>query len=215
MSFKCPGCDAVHEKVPGYVSQDKMTERLAAKGTEIAALKDRVRELEPLASNSEAIALERDQLKGRISDMEAASQVDAAFSAAKVAPAARDGFKAIYDSAMAGKDEADRQPFHEWVGSEEARGHVLLKGHYDQADGAAPASTPAAAPATPTSPVVNTDTGGDPPNTNPQPIGAQALQDYFASEAYTALPREKRTEVRTSLRAQFKAGKLTALPGPG
>ena len=211
MPFKCPNCDATHEKVPGYVSQEDVQKRINAKNSEIDALKGRVKELEPLASDSDAVRQERDGLKARIAEIEAQVEIDQAFADQKIDSAAREGFKAIHASAMAGKAEEDRIPLHEWIGTDEAREHVLLKAHYGQGDGKPPASVP---PANPSGRgVLNTDNGGDPPTNKPQVISPQMLQEYFASEAYTSLPREERRKVASELQGQVKAGKLTALPG--
>lgn len=215
MGFKCPNCETVHEKVEGYVSQDVLTSRLSAKSAENKALTDEVKRLRTDAGDVAAIRAERDRLKAEIEEVQTQAQVAEAFGTANVDPAAREGFRAIYDSQMAGKGEGDRVAYHEWIGSDEARNHVLLAPHYKGEGDTTPAATTQPTDGTPPTPrprTSGTDTGSPAPTTG-APITPDALGAYFQSDAFRAMELDKQREVTQSLMEQARAGTLTALPG--
>ena len=210
MSFKCPNCDTVHDKVPGYVSQEKLQERINAKTEEINTLTARVKALESDAADLPAIRAERDRLTGELAALQEAGTISEAFRAQGIAEDEnlRGSFRTIYNSAMAGVAEDERTSFVDWLASDAAKGHVLLKAHYgDPSAPPAPVDPNAPKPA-PKAPVVNTSAGVvEPPAAATTKITPGDLGAVFESAAYKALPHEKRKALRRQWAADLAAGK--------
>lgn len=213
MPFKCPNCDAEHSKVPGYVAQEVLTDRLKAKSEENARLSARVAELEPAATAAEELRRERDEARKEAAAVKEAGANAEAFRAIGVESAElQAAFKVVYDSAMAGVDEAERVPMSEWVKGDEARGHVLLRNHYTASAPTTPAEAPAQR-AAPTRRAVDTEAGAsDGPPSNARPPTPAELMAVMNDARYKALPFNQRRALRDSWQAGLADGTLKGIP---
>lgn len=218
MPFTCPNCDSTHEKVPGYVAQEEHTRRLNSKTEEIRALTSRVAELDALASDARAIRAERDRLAGELDSVREAGRIADAFASQGIAddPDLRDSFRAIYSSHIADLADDERPTFGDWLGSDAAREHVLLRPHYAAPpDDAGPAGDATENPPARTR-IPNTDRhASDAPTTRPAPITPADLVSVFESSAYKGLPYSERTRLRAQWAQEIQAGTLTQVPTVG
>ncbi len=207
----CPSCSHAFD-VEGAGDQAKFQQRLKAKGDEAKALADKIRALEEGASTLDALRSERDALRSELEGVRSAAEIGAAFASAGVADdeAIRSSFQAIYQSQMADVAEDERTPYSEWIGSEAARGHVLLSSCYAPQGEQPPAEQPPAgqppagnAPRVPRS-IPNTEAGTLTPSTAPaKPPTVEEVRAYFRSPAYRALPPEQRKAEQARLQSEM------------
>lgn len=158
---KCPHCSESIDSLSGFIKQEDLESRLntqkdahstalGAKETEITMLKGSVSDLTSKASNYDAVASERDTLKGEIVTIRDTHARQGALAQIGVTdPKVIQGFEAIHASITAGMPEADRPGFIEfdkWG----AKDHPLLAANFVDAgtgDGGAQAAADAAAAA--------------------------------------------------------------------
>lgn len=212
MPFKCPNCDTVHEKVAGYVSQEVLTQRLAAKTEEIKTLTATLEKASTDAADIGAIRADRDAARAELAELRDAHAISEAFTAHGIADDAdlRTSFRTMYASAVAGADEAPS--FIDWLASDQAKGHVLLRGHYGAQTAAPAVPTEEAKPAQPANSPVravpNTNAGTVPTTpTAPAKLTTADWADVFESPAYKALDYKKRRALRQQWQADIAAGR--------
>lgn len=226
MKVKCAHCSQEHD-VPGVVSRESLTTQVAAKQAEIDLLTKQITDYGDVAAlrrDLEAARSELDQVKTQ-------GQVDAAFRSSGVPEdaAVRAGFRAIYDSQMAGLEADKRTPYHEWLGSEAAQAHPLLRPHYQGQQGHGQGQPPGATGATGATgaPPGRMAGQGQPQGDNgaaPPPVqggGLKTAEDvarYLQSPEYRALPLDQQRARRQELQSQHGLGGLfqrQALPSVG
>lgn len=200
----CPSCDHGFD-VEGAGDQAKFQERLAAKNAEAKSLAAEIGKMRTAAEEATSLRTERDALRSEIEGIRSSAAIGEAFASAGVADdeAVRASFRVIYDSAVAGLEGDDRPDYADWIGSDEARGHVLLAPCYTAAqepgndtpaenNGAESRRVPRSLP--------NTDASSATPPIAPTPKRTpEEVQAYFRSPEYRSLPKERRTEIRSQM----------------
>lgn len=201
ISAKCPHCSETHA-VDGFTKdelEEKIRARVKAKNEEIALYQAKISDLEKI--DVDTITRERDEAVRELSSIREASAVSEAFATVGIQgdDALRGAFRTIYDATMIGRDE--KPAFAEWVQSDEARGHVLLRSHYPAAP---PAGTQSAAPPPSTPrPPPSTEGNAAGADTSRARLAPADLRAYFASPEYRALPKEQREAKRAELEATY------------
>lgn len=195
MPADCPHCAKPIESLPGFVPQAVLEERLknakAPLVTEIAALKGRVTELEPLAEQAATAAKELESLKTRGARTEA-------MKAAGVAPDLLEHFETLYASAAAGSEEPVE--FDAWLTADTgAKAHPLLK----LAFGAPPPA--AGAPPKPPGVKPPADTGRAPAGAMPRITPEDYQRELSKFDIRDPKQRELRKARDLELRAQIAA----------
>lgn len=211
MGVACPHCS---KDVPNVVTQEDHVQRLKAKDELAKSLREELATASTAAKDAPAVALERDQLRSKVAQLEEGAVRGAAFDKAKINadPKVRDRFQRVYDSDMAGVAEADRKPFATWLEAAETKADPFLAPHY-----AAPSTTAAPGTATaPKAPVLvasaKTEAGaGDPPPTTEIKTAAE-LTAFFESDAYRNLDKKEQQRVSGDLRRQMLHGKPAKRP---
>lgn len=215
MPFTCPNCSTTHEKVPGYVAQEVLTQRLKAKTEEVTRLTQRVASLEASGKEASALQAELDAARTELTQIREAATVKEAFNAHNIGDDAelRDSFRAIYTSQMTTFEGDEKPSFAEWLGSDDAKNHVLLRSHYAAPAQAAPAADPAAPAAPPRPKPANPNATVAPtPAASSQGVTAAELMGVFQSPAYKALPFDQRKALRAQWQQDLAAGNMTTLP---
>lgn len=189
MPADCPHCARPIEALPGFVPQAVLEERLknakAPLVAEVALLKGKVTELEPLAAQATTATKELESFKTRGARTEA-------MKAAGVSPDLLEHFETMYASAAAGSEEPVE--FDAWLTADTgAKAHPLLR----LAFGAPPA---AGAPPKP---------GVKPPaDTGRAPAGAMPKitpEDYQRELSKFDLRDPKQRDARKARDAELRA----------
>jgi hypothetical protein len=215
MPVACPHCT---KDVPNVVTQEDHVKRLKAKDDLIAEVKAELVTASAVAKDAPAVALERDQLRSKVQQLEEGAVRGTAFDKAKISaePKVRDRFQRVYDSEMAGLADDKRVPFATWLEAAETKADPFLAPHFGSATTPAPGAP--GAPATKVltaTPKVDAGAGDPPPTTQ---IKTQAeLASYFESDEYRALEPKEQRRVSGDLRRQMLKGgtaKPAAVPTP-
>lgn len=202
----CPHCSEEIASLPGFVSEDKLKERLrgqaAAKQGEIDLLNSELTESRTKSQGYDAIVTERDGFKAKIEGIERAQERTAVLSEHGIDLAGLATFETLYNS----QTVDDAKSFGDWVASKKEGDPVLSRMFGSNTD-AAPATD--ATPAATVVPAI--------PNTSADSAPAGAVggawteadsQRVFKSPEYAALDsagkRAKMAEVY---------GRLTAAAG--
>lgn len=219
MGYKCSNCDHETETVPGYVTRETLKQQIldtrASMKGEVDRLTEALTTAQEAAARVPGLEAERDAAVAQVTQVTEAAATAEAFREAGIADdeTLRSAFHALHASAMAGKDDADRVPFPVWVASEEARGHVLLRNHYADADPTSDAPPATDTPVPTPRRTVDTEAGassGSPlKGKAPTPADIMALT---GAEEFKRLPYARRMSVLGAWESEIKAGTLTEIP---
>jgi hypothetical protein len=204
----CPHCSVDIESLPGFVSQEKLEERLKAKSGEIDILKTSLSTAQAKAQGFAGLTLELSQLKEANTARDQAQVRGTAMTEAGLDPSLLPHVEALYSSATSGM--AEKPTLSDWL-AKDGKEHPILSPHF----GAPPAAgTP---PALGTPPAGTPPVGTPPaPNLNPQTIlgakppappatgvpSAADVQKYFQSPEFKAMPRDAQKAKFAEVQAQ-------------
>lgn len=210
MSATCPHCSAEIERLPGFVPDATLKERLKkqgeAKDAEIALLKQRATELDTKATEYDALKSQFETLQKEHTSFTTRATHTEALRTAGLNPEFLPSVEALHNSAMASLDEGERTTLVEWLEGA-GREHPLLAPHF--AAGAAPAGSgqPSgqASPPSPPRPRIPPE-GGQPPPVGSARMTPDQTRAYFNSEQFQRLPRAEKDAKIAELRAAVNPG---------
>jgi hypothetical protein len=214
MAANCPHCSEEITGLQGFVTQEKLEERLERqKGkhaeaiqairAESSALKERLAEAVAQSQGFDSVVKERDAVKAELAQLVTRNERLAALNGYELDPGLLPSVELIYNSETAGQDEAPA--FGEWL--DKAKDHPLLAPHF----AAKPAEAPAAEPQAPAQTAQTAQTAPA-ENRNPADLGAPAglpgakqdaaaLAAYFDSREFKALPVDQQDAKLAELEA--------------
>lgn len=190
MAWKCAGCGAEAD----VVEKEEHVRRINAKETANKELKTQLADAEKRAAAAGTATTELADLKAKYAAITERTERDAAFAAAGIAAdeKIRGRFGVMYDADMAGKEEAERVPFAEWLVADDQKADPFLSPHYGKS-GTPPAPDTRTSPTPKVKPAAKIDAGaGDAPTKDGIETPEQA-QAFFASDEYRNLePAEQK-----------------------
>lgn len=224
MPHKCPACQA---DVPGVVEQSVLEERLNAQKLTHKAAMDAAAESLKAAQNeakahkdkaalAEAAQSEATTWRGKYEQrVEADARIEA-LKAAKADPAKLSGFEVFYNAEMAGKPEADRPKFADWLALPETVANPFLAAHFQPVAPGAPPPPPPGTPPAPPKPGAPPPPppGAPPPPASPGPAPKRTPAEYAAyiqSPEFMALPIADQRKKIAEAKAEAKAGQQPAV----
>lgn len=196
MGFNCPHCST---EIAGAMTQEAHLERLKAKDTENKALREQLTQANTKVKDFDTVTKERDTYKSEITGLKTAGERRAAFDAAGIPEAARQGFELVYNSQVSGLEEDKRPSLSDWLNDAETKAHPFLAPHF-----AAPGNQPVAnQQARTVAPPPKIDNGVvRSTETKAGPKTGAELAAYFASPEFQAMPREQQKQVTAELKGR-------------
>lgn len=188
----CPHCSEQIDKLSGFVSQDELRSRLAAKGEAmdlVKAERDQLRaELKQVRTEAEgysAIVAERDAAVSELQSFKTRQERTAALGEAGLDTGLLETLELLHRAHVAtAGDEDEAHDFGAWLAGP-ARENPLLTPHFAAKGTQAP--SPSQAPAAPPAPNRDAPPGSSPPPPQGKMTQAQVAA-YFASPGYRSMP---------------------------
>jgi hypothetical protein len=210
----CPHCKAEIESLTGFVPQDTLTSRLAAKQAEIEQYAAKVKDLGPKATAHDALARDRDEWRGKFEAINVRTERLTLLGTKTIAADKLEGLEALWTSANASKPEAERAEFGAWLEADAPTHPLLVGGLFAAPTPAGTAGTPANGAGTPTN-GAGSAAGAKPPAGLPKTAGPTAPPDapkqggmsedqtraYFHSREFRALKPADQKAKLVELRA--------------
>lgn len=220
MPASCPHCSAEITSLPGFVSQEKLQERLNAKTAENNALKAQIEKNAAAVSGYETAAAELAKLKAEVEGARARDARVAALRTAGLDEGLLDHVALLFDSAAASEEGLD---FAAWLAEDgAARSHPLLAPHFRapadaagasaaQAQGKAAGAAGAFAAGQTAAAAQRTGAAGATPAGPTKGRTPEQLAQYFASAAYKSLPNDQKSAMIAKLKAETEGGSGSAI----